>query len=442
MKKFGFALIGLMSVAILYYLTAGSAQITQKAKTQLAEQLTTLQKNGFLIQERNSTENEDHFIITFNDPQKMMHYLKAQGREISLEDAKTLKGMQLGVDIKYLPDTYSALSLDLYPVALPQTLLASMTEEDKTLTTHIQSMLARKALLLHIDFNKMLSGFKGSFKDINETIEEKGEKVTIVAKEMTFKGSLTANKIQSFSQKIGVLSLDAGEALQAQVTQIEGSYLMTGKSPYDALSHYHTQAILLKAQPNFSLQLKAIDNETQNSVENGLLTSHIITKIAQSLIEIEQKRYEIKESLLDFQIENLDIATLEALQKSDPNDETHIRQLTQTLLSKGIIFTLKHFSAKKVVDNGVEMNGFEMNSSVVINKTFNMASASQNPLALLNAIQMQTNIRISNELYALTVQDPRAMLMMMMVPPATQHNSKVYHIEFSHGKLLVNGISF
>jgi len=34
------------------------------------------------------------------------------------------------------------------------------------------------------------------------------------------------------------------------------------------------------------------------------------------------------------------------------------------------------------------------------------------------------------------------MIMMMMVPPATQKNNKVYDISFSQGKLIVNGTSF
>ncbi len=442
MKKLGFGLIGLLAIAAVYYFMAGSAQITENAKQQLNHELSTLQQSGFSVKERKSEAREDHFILSFDDPEKIAQYLNSQGVEMTLEDAKVLKGMQIGVDAKYLADSYSALSLDLYPVALPENMLEDMGEEDKKLIEHIKTMLEKKALLLHMDFNKMLSGFKGYIKDIDETIEEDGEKVHIAAKGMTFEGDIKEEKIHELSQKIGLISLDAGEALQVKVTNVTGNYIITGKTPYDATSHYKSESVIVKAEPTFSLVMKEIENETTNSVKNGLLKSKIKTKAKLIEISEEQKKRSIEDIVLDFTVENLDIATLEALQKTDPEDETRINALTRQLLSKGIVLTLPTFSAKKITENGTAMDGFDMNGSVIIDKSFSVAAASQNPLAALNALQVKTHISVSNELYALIVQDPRAMIMMMMVPPVTKENKKIYDVDFSGGKLTVNGISF
>jgi hypothetical protein len=442
MKKLGFGLIGLVAIAVIYYLTAGSAQIMENAKQQLNHELSVLQQSGFSVKERKSKSKQDHFIISFDEPKKMTQYLKAKGTEMTLEDAKALQGLQIGVDAKYLADSYSALSLDLYPVALPKSMLEDLGEEDKKLIEHIKTMLKKKAFLVHIDFNKMLSGFKGYLKDINETIEDEGEKVTVAATGMTFKGNIKEEKIHDFSQKIGLISLDAGKELQAKITNIDGNYVMTGKTPYDITSRYHTEAIIVKAEPTLSFSVKDIDNETKNTLHNGLLKSLITTKVKLVEIKEEQKKHTIKDIVLDFTVDNLDIGALEALQKTDPEDETRIQQLTQQILSRGITLTLPEFSAKKIVDNGTEMRGFDMNGSIVIDKSFSMAAVSQNPFAVLEALHIKTHITISDELYALTVQDPRAMIMMMMVPPATQKNNKVYDISFSQGKLIVNGTSF
>ncbi len=442
MKKLGFGLIGLLAIAAVYYFMAGSAQITENAKQQLNHELSTLQQSGFSVKERKSEAREDHFILSFDDPEKIAQYLNSQGVEMTLEDAKVLKGMQIGVDAKYLADSYSALSLDLYPVALPENMLEDMGEEDKKLIEHIKTMLEKKALLLHMDFNKMLSGFKGYIKDIDETIEEDGEKVHIAAKGMTFEGDIKEEKIHELSQKIGLISLDAGEALQVKVTNVTGNYIITGKTPYDATSHYKSESVIVKAEPTFSLVMREIENETTNSVKNGLLKSKIKTKAKLIEINEEQKKRSIEDIVLDFTVENLDIATLEALQKTDPEDETRINALTRQFFSKGITLTLPVFSAKKITDNGTAMNGFDMNGSVIIDKSFSVAAASQNPLAALNALQVKTHISVSNELYALIVQDPRAMIMMMMVPPVTKENKKIYDVDFSGGKLTVNGISF
>ena len=48
---------------------------------------------------------------------------------------------------------------------------------DKALIKQLNDMLSRKALLVHVDFNKVLSSFKGYVKDIHETF-----KVETVAK--------------------------------------------------------------------------------------------------------------------------------------------------------------------------------------------------------------------------------------------------------------------
>jgi len=442
MKKLGFGLIGLVAIAVIYYLTAGSAQITENAKQQLNHELSILQQSGFSLKERKSVSKQDHFIISFDEPKKITQYLKAKATETTLEDVKALQGLQIGIDAKYLADSYSALSLDLYPVALPKSMLEDLGEEDKKLIEHIKTMLKKKAFLVHIDFNKILSAFKGYLKDIHETIENKGKKVTVTATEMTFKGNIKEEKIHDFSQKIGLISLDAGKELQAKITHIDGNYVMTGKTPYDITSRYHIEAIIIKEEPTLSFSVKDIDNETKNTLHNGLLKSLITTKIKLVEIKEEQKKNTIKNIVLDFTVDNLDIISLEALQKTDPKNETRIQQLTQQIFSKGITLTLPEFSAEKIVDNGTEMRGFDMNGSIVIDKSFSMAAVSQNPFAVLEALHIKTHINISDELYALAVQDPRAMIMMMMVPPATQKNNKVYDISFSQGKLIVNGTSF
>jgi len=442
MKKLAFGLIGLVAVAVIYYFTAGSAQVTENAKQQLEHELSMLQQSGFSVKERKNEAKSDHFVISFDDPKKITQYLNTQGAEMTLEDAKALKGMQIGVDAKYLADSYSALSLDLYPVSLPKSMLKDLGEEDKKLVKHIETMLDKKALLLHIDFNRILSGFKGYLKDINETIEEDGEKATIAAKGMTFEGSIEKEKIHELSQKIALISLNAGKELQVKVSNISVTYLITGKTPYDAISHYRTESIVVKAEPAFSLLVKNIENETKNSVSNGLLKSVINTKAKQIEISEAQKKHSIEEIVLDLTVDNLDIAALEALQNTDPEDETRINTLTQQLLSKGISLTLPAFSAKKIVESGTVMDGFDMNGSVIIDKSFNVAAASQNLLMALDALQVKTHISISTELYALLVQDPRAMIMMMMVPPVSKENKKIYDIDFSKGKFTVNGNSF
>jgi hypothetical protein len=441
MKKLGFGVIGLILIALIYYFTGGSAQITQKAKQHLDHELSILQQSGFSVKERKNNKKSDHFIISFDDPEKITHYLNNQGAEMTIEGAKELKGLQIGVDAKYLADSYSALSLDLYPVALPDEMLEDLGDEDKKLIAHIKKMLEKRAFLLHIDFDKMLTGFKGYFKDIDETIEEDGEKVNIAVKGMPFEGSIKEERINTFSQKIALVTLDAGKELQIKIRNIAGSYLITGPTLYDATSHYYTESIMFKSESDVLL-VKNIENETKNSVKNGLLKSIMKNKAEHIEISGGQEKHTIENIILDLTVENLDITALEALQKTHPEDEKRITELTQQLLTKGFLLTLSNLSAGKIIDNGTVLDGFNMNGSLAIDKTFDINTVSQNPMLALNALKIRTHISVSDALYTRIMQDPRAMLFMMMVPPVSKKGEKIYDAEYSQGKLTVNGTAF
>ncbi len=442
MKKLGFALVGLVTLALIYYfITTGSTQVIENAKQQLDHELSTLQQSGFSVKERKGEAKEDHFVISFDDPEKIAQYLNAQGTEMKLEDARALQGLQIGVDARYLPDSMHALSLELYPVALPKRMREDLGVEDRKLIAHIETMLAKKAFLVHIDFDKMLSGFNGYIKDIDETVQDDNEKAHIVANGMTFEGDIKASRISTFSQQVALLSLDTGKEL-LRISNVDGTYIITGKTSYDATSRYRADSVVVKAEPAFSLLAEDIENNIETSVRDGLAKSIITSKVKHIEVEQDHHKRAIEDIALDLTIENLDIAAIEALQKTDPEDETRINDLMQQLFSKGIRLTLSTFSAKKIVDNGTKIDGFDINGSLAVDSSFSIAAASQNPFSALGALQIKTHISVSNELYTLIVQDPRAMLMMMMVPPETKGNRQVYDVDFSQGKLTVNGVSF
>ena len=160
MKKSGFGIIGLILVAAIYYFTAGSTQISKEIKKQVNDELTTLEQNGFGVNNREIKETEEHFVLSLDNPTKISSYLSSQGAQITQEDILAFKGLKIGVDAKYLNDSYSALSLDIYPVGLSQSMLQEIEEEDKAVLERIKKMMADKTLLVHLDFNKLLTVLK------------------------------------------------------------------------------------------------------------------------------------------------------------------------------------------------------------------------------------------------------------------------------------------
>ena len=440
MKKTGFGIIGLILVAVIYYFTAGSALIAEEIKQQVNNELTTLQKNGFGINDREIKETEEHFVLSFDDPAKITSYLSSQGAQVTQEDMVAFKGFKIGVDAKYLKDSYSALSLDIYPVGLPESMLQEIEEEDKATLERIQKMMADKTLLVHLDFNKLLTAFKGHLKDINETFEEE-EKITFISQGFKFEGDIENEKVKTVRQTLELFSIEAGKELTMKLSNLISNYTLTGLSPYDSKSGYSIEKIEIQGEPAFSMFMKNLNVNAVSSVKNDLLKSSFITKTDEIQIIEEQKKYKMNDILFDFNMDNLNIVAFEALQGVDVEDEKAINALSQKILSKGITMNIPNFSVKKIAENGKTMDGFTLSSSLSIDKSFDINAVSQNPLAALNALSSKTNISVSNELFARIAQEPRAMMVLMLLPPVEKEGKKIYEIEFVKGKLTVNGIA-
>jgi hypothetical protein len=333
MRKSGFGVIGLVIVAAIYYFTTGSAQVTQEIKKQVNTELTTLQQNGFGIKEREVKETEEHFVVSFDDPTKISNYLSSQGTQVTQEDILAFKGMKIGVEVKYLNDSYSALSVDIYPVKLPESIMQEIEEEDKAAAERIKKMIAAKTLLVHLDFNKLLSGFKGHIKDIHETFEEE-EKITFISQGFKFEGDIENEKVKTVRQTLKLFSVEAGQELTMKLSNLTSSYTLTGPSPYDSKSNYSVEKIEIQEKPKFSMLMKNLNINALSSVKNDLLTSSIISKADEIETTEGQQRYKMDDILFDFKIDNLDIASFEALQSVDENDEQAINALSQQRMEK------------------------------------------------------------------------------------------------------------
>jgi hypothetical protein len=437
-KKLGFGIIGLVLIATLYYFAAGSTQVTEELKKQVNNELTTLQQNGFGVQERNIKETEEHFVVSFDDPSKITSYLISQGVQVNQKDILVFKGLKLGIDAKYLHDGYSILSLDIYPVGLPESILKSTEKEDKAAIERLKKMIVDKTLLVHLDFNKLLTGFKGYIKDIHEIFEEE-EKVTFVSQGFKFEGTIENGKVKTVRQTLQLLSLDAGKELTMKLSNLTSDYTFIGPSPYDTKSDYHVEKIEIQAEPIFSMLMTNLNGSAVSSVKNDLLKSTITSKTDKLEITEAQKKYKMNDVCFDFTIDNLDIVAFEALQHVDVNDTKAINALSQKMLSKGISINIPNFSVKKITQNGTTMDGFRLSSSWGLDKSFDISTVSQNPFAVLDALSSKTNISVSTELFTLIAKEPRALMLLMLFPPLEKEGKKIYEIEFVKGKLTVNG---
>jgi len=442
MRKLGFGVIGLILVAVIYYFTAGSAKITQEIKTRVNSELANLEQNGFAIQDRKTKESEEHFIITFDEPEKIVDFFAAQGAQMSMEDASALKGLKIGVDAKYLNDAYSALSLDIYPLNLPTGITESdMDKDDKLVIMQLNEVLKKKGILVHVDFNKLLSSFKGHIKDIHETLQGVNE-VKFNIEGVTFDGEIKKGKISKLNQKVKLITFEAKDEANVRLSELSSNYKRTGPNSYDSASGYSVKNILLTGINEKSKVIVSIDDMSGNSttkIKNDLLQSSIHAASSTIKFEADGEKSLLEGIIFDFNIKNLDYLALKKLEKADVNNEKEINKLVQELISKGVSMEIPIFEIKKIEAKGKKMDGFSLTANIAVDKSLDLTALQTNPMVALNAVNTKAKITLSSEIFSLIAQNPRAMMFMMLIQPREINGKKVYEAELKNGSLSVNG---
>jgi hypothetical protein len=379
-------------------------------------------------------------LSSLDEPKKVATYLTAQGAQISAHDVEALKGFKIGIDVTYLSDAYSAASFDMYPVALPTSLTsATMDDDEKKALLQIEKMIEKKTFLVHVDVNKLGTGFKGYMKDINEVIE--GEQpITLAMTALKFTGDLKDDKIKGINQTLKNFTMkDENDALNIQVNNLTTNYTLTGDTKYDYTTGYTIDEILVSAKDEFKLSINNITMDSDSKVKNNLAFLTAQTEIDSIHFTEGQKTSTLETLIFDMKADNFDMDAIEKLSTIDPNNEKELLATFQALISHGIHFEIPNFSVKNLKFENQKLEGFKLTSSFDIDKSLDLASLEQNPMAAIGAMDANINLELSNQLFGLLAQQPQAVMAMMMIQPKDVNGNKVYHLELKDGKLSING---
>jgi hypothetical protein len=431
MKKIVFGLISLVVVVGIYYFTTGSQQIRTQMKTQLNQELVLLQKEGFTVFNRSVKEKEEHFVISFDEPEKIAHFFSSKGIKLHTKDATLLKGLHLGVDVHYLPDTYSAVSFDLYPLALPSVFATQQVELEK--------MLAKKTFLIHIAVNKFGTAFKGHMKDVDEVLHtDKDLKLNIQG--LNFSADIKNKKLHSIKQKLDAFTFLVPKELTVSLKNVHSTFTMTGKTPYELSTDYNIDEVTFDAGSTLKLQANDISLTSNASVKDGLSQNNIHAQVKTLHIVEKAKTSDFEGLSLKLSSKNLDIKALNQLQNIDVNKQQEVDSLLQKLLVKGMGVSIPTFSITHIRNDGLKMEGFEASAKIDLSKSIDVIALRANPLSALSSIDANINIKLSKELFNIIAQHPKAMIALMLFQPKDVNGKKSYDVVLKNAKLLVNGM--
>lgn len=439
MKKLALALLGILIVVSLYYFSTGSEQLRNKMKAQVNQELASLQTQGFSVQNRNILEKQEHFILSFDEPKKIATFLTQKGTRVDAQEIEVLQGLKFGVDVKYLADAYSAVTFDIYPVALPTVFAhASLSQEDKKMIEQFKKLMEKKAFLVHVAINKLGTGFKGHMKDIDEVIQGH-ERAHFIVNGLTFSGDIKEGKVTSLAQALKVFNIEIDNELSMQLSNLNSQYKVTGKSAYDYNTVYNIETLNLNVKPVFNIIIDQMDVISTSSSKNGLVSGSVDTTVKKVDITEGHTHTGLETVHVDMKASNLDVKAFEKLEKIDVNNEQELYAVLQQLISKDIELDISNFSVAKVTTQGQTMDGFTMSTKFKIDKALDIYALQQNPLLAINAINAHLDIALSQGLFGLIAQHPQAVLTMMLFQPKEVNNQKVYKIELKDGSLSVNG---
>jgi len=347
--------------------------------------------------------------------------------------------MKIGIDVAYLADAYSAASFDMYPVALPTALTSvQMDADDKKALEQIQKMIEKKGFLVHVDVNKLGTGFKGYMKDINEVIE--GTKpVTIATTSLKFNGDLENDKLKSISQTLKNVTIHSkNDEINIQLNHLKSNYQRTGDTSYDYDTGYTIEEIIFTAKNEFNLRVNHVSVDSDSKVKNNLASITAQTKIDSIHFTDGQKTSALETLSFNMKADNFDMKAIEKLETIDPNNEKELLAVFQQLISHGIHFEIPNFSVKQIEFENQKLDGFKLTSSFEIDKSLDLSTLEQNPMAAIGAMDANLNLALSNQLFGLLAQQPQAVMAMMLFQPKDVNGQKVYKVELKGGKVTVN----
>ncbi len=313
-------------------------------------QLTQMQTNGFIISNRELKKETEHFVIQINDPKKAALFLTGKGIQTSLEEAKELTGIQLGTDVTYLKDM---IALELYPLTLPTYIKAAFTtENDLKVLAQLEELIKNKAFFMHVEIVHSSTTFTGYIKDINERVE--GEKeIKLTLQGLQFSGKIKEEKVVKYMQKFNTLHLYMNNEINRTISGYQSHYALTGATAYDYTTDYSIENIKIDEEPLkvHSLQDTIVLYST-SSVKNELTTETLKAKIKNIDLLFEKEKFGMHMLDLDMNISNLDLDTLDKLQKIDPNKEKAFDTHLKTLVSNTMHLDIANLSVDKVTLQG------------------------------------------------------------------------------------------
>lgn len=446
MKKTLIALLVILILGLIYYVTLGSSQLVEAMKKEVNQELMTLQDNGFVLSDRIVEKRTEHFVITLKEPDAIYDYLLQQGVNSSLEDIRLLRDQQVGVDIQYLPSARDAIAMDIYPLNLPPVVYETSEPSDQESIAILEKMINDKVFLVHVAMNKLGNAFAGYVQDIDESFMMEGNTTRIVTQGWTFEGELDNHRLTRASQRLQQLQYQIQSIISLQLANLTTTLESTPEQN-QTLTYALDKVEILSDAPdeNFSIRLLGLEGLSHDK-QNDTLANHRSQFLIHTIdVNSDTTQQTIERVMMDVALNNLNTQAIEKIAafEYDDNDANQSMEqlypLLQELTASDTSIDIHSLSVTSITENNATYQGFDLSGHAQIDKQFDWNALNDNPMQIASLFNLKANLIVSNEIAAMLSEDPKLMLMMMVIQPKELNGSKVYELDYTNGSLKING---
>jgi len=405
LKKF---LLSIFVTLVAFATQTPTIAAPKTPKSVLEKSIEQAKVKGMVVENRKTTDTTDAFDLVIKDFSKLTGMPPQMASETDKNASQAtpkglydeFNGIAFHTDIEYKKDSYlSSFYLSKFPAE-------GMSKEEESV---VERIINNKLLYITSEHNVVTNAFTMDIKDIDEQFE------TIHIKTSGFKGHGTydMDNLDTQDMKLNIASM----MLKPTEKKFLGEYLTIN---------------------NLYFNLNATPNDKMLNINYNIGVEMIDANISNKVTKVNKANIDFAFTNINRESYNKLIELSQSNTVIDPNSPEFMNLLTG-LITQDIAIEIKNFSTDDLIADSQKMGGFKANAKVTLKKDPNLAQLLKiNPMMALSAIEVNAHIELSQTMLKTLSQTPKG-AMLAFIPPKMEKDMAIYDIQYTDGKLLVNG---
>lgn len=359
-----------------------------------------------------------YFLFKVEDKDKFITYLNQfSGRQLPLYRDALVEGLEIGIDVKYsnIPID-DAVSIDIYPNALPSKMLKSLKINDPNFYTYINALLKSKAINYHINYDVLNDSFDGYIKDIDEkqTLSD-GTNLVLKLIGTSFSGSglLIAPdtfilKIKEFKSRVKSLE----ENIDISLVGFTSSSVFESKTTYATTGKFSSMKWSVENNKDANTELNMRNLAFDFSSNTQSIKADFYAKFSYDTMNIRTSDTQINTSKLNCDVAFRDVSKdsyeklAELINKIKLDSslalQLEIVNVGYEMLGRGLVLDIADLSFKDVSTKKTKnLGGMSIRSELILKQDRGLAKKIiDDKMAIIDVADMELLFKMSKPLYS------------------------------------------